>query len=98
MKGYRITLKIGHVDTDDAGRIVHDYSAGRNYRCEPRDDWRILGIATRHHSRMFSTLAACAADPARIGQGWIHDSDHGTHRLWGMPLSNRAVKVEQIEI
>ena len=96
MRGFRITLKSGYVETDDQGRIVHDYSAGRNYRCEPHDEWRIVGIATRHHSIRVSTLDDCAADPRLIGQGWIHDLDHGTRRMWAMPTSRRAVRVERL--
>lgn len=97
MNGFRIALKAGHVDTDARGRIVHDYSAGRNYRCAPHDSWRIVGIATRHLSRALVSLAE-AADGASIGQGWVHDLDHGTHRTWCMPRSNRAVKVRRIRL
>jgi hypothetical protein len=26
---------------------------------------------------------------ANIGQGWVHDLDHGTHRIWGSPTGHR---------
>jgi hypothetical protein len=96
---YRITMKSGsYVETDDKFRIVKLSDSGHasHYECEPHDDWKILGIATRHTSSHYSNLSDCVADPSLIGQGWIHDLDHGTHRMWGMPKHRRAVRVEHV--
>jgi hypothetical protein len=90
---YRITLKSGYILTDINGRITLD-AAGRHYECAPRDDWKIVGIGKRHHSAFLVSLAQAAAGES-IGQGWVHDVDHGTHRMWAMPTSRRAVKVEK---
>ena len=89
---YRITLKVGYVLTDSQGCIIEDHSAGRAYKRSPTEDWRILGISKRHHSREIIPLAA-AASGADIGQGWVHDMDHGTHRMWAMPPNRRAIRV-----
>src|SRR5689334_20201957 len=44
--------------------------------------WTILGATTRHLARRIVPLADIARDGVP-GQGWLHDLDHGTHRLWG---------------
>lgn len=93
---YRITLKVGYVLTDDHGNIAEDHSAGRSYVRTPDPSWRILGFTTRAHAHRLITLAE-AADGANIGQGWIHDFDHGARRMWAMPRSNRAVRVTREE-
>ncbi len=90
---YGIHLKSGYVDTDSRGRITYD--SRRNYSCEPHDGWLILGISTRHNSNCIVSLER-AANGESIGQGWIHDLDHGTHRIWGMPKTDRAVRVERL--
>jgi len=94
MPGYRITCKQGYVLTDLAGNIAEDH-VGRDYVRVPANDWRIVGIATRANSQRVISLAA-AADGESIGQGWIHDLDHGTRRMWGHPSYRRAIKVERI--
>ncbi|KKN03935.1 hypothetical protein LCGC14_1102800 [marine sediment metagenome] len=91
--GYKIMCKSGYVLTDEAGQIRTD-AVGRYYRRQPGPDWRILGLTTRHHAHQIITLAE-AADGAWIGQGWIHDMDHGTHRTWSLPRGRRAVRVER---
>jgi hypothetical protein len=91
---YRITCKSGYVITDDEGRIMEDH-VGRHYVCAPHDGWRIIGFTRRHHSAQIIGLTA-AAHGADIGQGWVHDIDHGTRRMWAMPKDRRAVKVEAI--
>lgn len=91
--GYHITLKDGYVDTDLQGRITADHSSGRQYNCAPHDGWRITGISTRLDSRRLVSLED-AANGAVIGQGWVHDFDHGTHRR--TPSSRRAVRVVNI--
>jgi hypothetical protein len=97
MAHYRITLKAGFVETDAHGHIMRDYdpTSGRDYRRAPDGSWMILGFATRHHAQTIIGLEE-AANGADIGQGWVHDWDHGTHRMWGMPKHRRAVKVERI--
>jgi len=67
------------------------YDSDRNYYSDGIG-WKILGIATRHNSSYIIPLEE-AANGANIGQGWIHDLDHGTHRMWGSPSYRRAVKV-----
>lgn len=94
--GYRLTLKQGaYVITDDSKRIVRDVDTARDYRRVPSDTWYIIGIGRRHHSRELISLAS-ASDGADIGQGWIHDIDHGTHRMWCMPKHRRVTKVERV--
>lgn len=44
--------------------------------------WVILGAATRHNAHAIVSVADIARDGIP-GQGWIHDLDHGTHRVWG---------------
>lgn len=91
--GYRIRLKDGYVDTDAHGQVIRFSNNGRTYCKRPSATWMILGIGTRHTSRHLVSLSA-AAGGASIGQGWVHDRDHGTHRMWAMPTSRRAVSVE----
>lgn len=94
--GYRLTLKHGaYVITDDSKRIVRLIDTSRDYRRMPSDTWYIVGIGRRHNSRDLVSLSA-AADGADIGQGWVHDIDHGTHRMWTMPKHQRVMKVERI--
>jgi hypothetical protein len=94
MQGYRIVLKDGSaIVTDPDGNIALDGT--RNYRREPTADWRIVGIGTRHMSTRLVSLDA-AADGEPIGQGWVHDLDHGAHRMWAMPRTHRAIRVERI--
>lgn len=94
--GYRIDCKQGYVLTDEHGNITRD-CVGRDYRRTPDPSWRIAGIATRFNARWLVSLAA-AADGANIGQGWIHDVDHGTARMWANPSYRRAVRVTRIEL
>ena len=78
----------------DDGAVVYDGTRGMRFG-EGTDTWRILGFSTRHHARRVITLPE-AADGAELGQGWVHDLDHGTHRLWGMPVTKRVVKVWRV--
>lgn len=57
--------------------------------------WIILGATTRWNARHIVTLAELA-DGADFGQGWIHDLDHGTHRVWGNPSSRRLKSVYRV--
>jgi hypothetical protein len=92
MMKYKITLKNGHVYTcAEDGNVLHrtDVDPGGQ---GPYRDWRILGFSKRHNSRNLVSLTD-AARGTDIGQGWVHDLDHGTHRMWGHPSGNRAVSV-----
>jgi hypothetical protein len=90
---YRIHLKdFSYIDTDSDGNIVYDSS--RNYRRTGTPDWRILGVTTRHNSRHIIPLKESVT--GNIGQGWIHDMDHGTHRMWSRPSGKRAVHIETL--
>jgi len=71
------------------GRILYD---GDRNMGPFSEEWRIIGFTTRHNARRLITLQE-AADGMPIGQGWVHDLDHGTHRMWAMPLYRRAVRV-----
>ena len=89
---YLIRLKNGSmIETDVAGRIVYDGTRGMRFA--PSDSWRIVGFSTRHNAYRIVTLAEAAAGEP-IGQGWVHDVDHGTRRMWAMPRYHRAVRVE----
>lgn len=90
---YRITCVSGYVLTDDDGNIAEDH-VGRDYVRTPDPSWRIVGFTRRHHSHRIITLAQAAAG-TDIGQGWVHDVDHGTRRMWGHPSYRRAVRVTQ---
>jgi hypothetical protein len=89
---YRLICKRGYFDLAANGEILYD--SERNYRRPGNDghEWKVIGFGTRHNSNQIITLEA-AANGADIGQGWVHDRDHGTHRMWGMPTYRRAVKV-----
>lgn len=71
------------------GTILYDQV--RHYRSYS-GQWRIIGISKRHHSHDMVSLED-AANGANIGQGWVHDLDHGTHRMWAMPKDRRATSV-----
>lgn len=88
---YILTCKHGYFELAQDGTILYD--SDRNYRSES-GDWKILGLATRHNSNQIIPLED-AANGADIGQGWVHDLDHGTHRMWGMPTYRRAVSVRR---
>jgi hypothetical protein len=86
---YTLTIKGGaqfHLASD--GTILWD--GERNMG--PFSDWRVFGFSTRLNANRVVPLAQAAAGES-IGQGWIHDLDHGTHRLWCMPRHHRAVSL-----
>jgi len=91
---YRLWIKGGwYFILAEDGTILFD--SERNYT-STSGEWKIIGIATRHNShRLVSLKAAANGEP--IGQGWVHDLDHGTHRMWGMPKHHRAVNVEVLK-
>ncbi len=90
----RMTLKDGtRYDLDDNGNVLarSDGPQGWDYSGK----WRILGFTTRHHSRHIITLADALAG-ADVGQGWIHDLDHGSHRMWGSPTGRRLASLAKV--
>lgn len=50
--------------------------------------WVILGFGKRYHSRHIISLEDTLKG-ADTGQGWVHDLDHGTHRIWASPTNRR---------
>ena len=90
---YRLHTDGGYYVLAANGTILFDSS--RNYRSDS-EQWRVIGIGKRHHSRDLISLSE-AADGADFGQGWVHDLDHGTHRIWGMPHSRRARQVVRLD-
>jgi hypothetical protein len=88
---YVIRLKGGaHFKTDMSGNVLYD--GIRNIRFSPDGGWKILGFSTRHNATQIIPIAD-ASRGVSIGQGWVHDLDHGTHRMWGHPKNRRAVSV-----
>jgi len=78
------------------GGILFD--SARNYTRTNDGQWNIVGIGRRWNSGNLYSLADCAKHGKRIiGHGFVHDRDHGTRRMWGMPKSRRVVDVETIE-
>ncbi len=78
---YQMRLKNYAVYTlADDGTIIarSDGPQGWNYGV----GWKILGFGKRVHSNHLVTLSQ-AANGIDFGQGWVHDLDHGTHRMWG---------------
>jgi len=75
---------------DDEGYVLGrtDGPQGWDYR----KGWRILGAATRYHSRRVTPLADAAANGIP-GWGVIHDWDHGHHRVWGGERMRSLYKV-----
>lgn len=90
---YNMTIKGGAVyRLADDGQVLWD---GDRNMGPFSGEWRIIGFSIRHHSHRLISLAD-AAKGADLGQGWIHDIDHGTRRIWGIPKHHRVVKVERI--
>lgn len=90
---YRMETK-GHdyyLLAEDGG-ILRDGSRGMEFSGE---NWKIIGFTTRHNSSHIITLQE-AIDGASIGQGWVHDLDHGAHRMWAAPSTRRAVSITRL--
>src|SRR5687767_13366987 len=91
---YVMTLKNGsrwRLAAD--GGVLYD---GERHMSFDGEHWRIIGFTRRHLGGPLITLDA-AVNGADLGQGWIHDLDHGTRRMWGMPKHHRVVRVERTE-
>ena len=78
------------------GAIIRHGSNGQDRPDYDMHKWHVLGFGTRANSRRIVTLDE-AADGAETGQGWVHDLDHGTHRMWGSPSDRRLASITRIE-
>lgn len=84
---YELTLKDGTRYTLAESGAVLDRSDGpRGWNYSGK--WIILGFSKRAHSRRVISLQS-AMGGEDVGQGWVHDLDHGTHRMWGSPTGHR---------
>lgn len=91
---YVLTLKNGEQYTlADNGAVIDRTDGPRGW--DYSGQWLILGFTKRHHSARMVSLAAAAAG-ADIGQGWVHDLDHGHRRMWAMPTDRRAKAVRHV--
>ena len=87
---YIMTLKSGAIwQLGDDGRVLHD---GDRNMGPFSEQWRVIGFSTRFNAHRVISLQE-AADGEPIGQGWVHDLDHGFHRVWGHPSNRRAVSI-----
>lgn len=92
---YALRLKDGSIWYLDAdGGVLWDGSRGMGWEA-PHTSWRITGFTTRHMGHYQITLDRAAQGEA-LGQGWVHDLDGGTHRMWCMPSLHRAVSVSRL--
>ena len=93
---YILTTVGGERYTIDRDGAVIDRSDGpRGWDYSGK--WRILGVTTRHNARADRIIPlANLAEGEPFGQGWIHDLDHGTHRMWAHPSSSRLRCVERV--
>lgn len=91
----------------DDGAVILDGTRGYvgNYPDPLRGSstWRVLGLGKRHHSSEVQTLNQIAklnapARKAAIGQGWVHDEDHKTHRVWGHARVTHVYQVSDNEV
>ena len=88
---YEMRLKDGSTWTISSNcDILHDGS--RHMDFAGLGTWKILGFTKRAHSHRIISLGE-AANGADLGQGWVHDLDHGTHRIWCQPSNRRVVSV-----
>ena len=91
---YEMRLKDGSTWIISAeGDVLHDGSRNMDFNADGM--WKILGFTKRIHSHKIISLAE-AADGADLGQGWVHDLDHGTHRIWCQPSNRRVVSVRKM--
>lgn len=93
---YCMTVKNGaYYYLTENGGILWDGTRDMAFEA-PHDSWRVIGFTTRHNGNRIITLAE-AANGEDIGQGWVHDLDHGTHRMWAMPKYLRARKIIRLK-
>lgn len=91
---YKLTTKHGdHFYLEHTGQVIATSDRpGYIYSGE----WVILGVTTRHNAHRIISLSELleGTDP---GHGWIHDVDHGTHRVWGHPSDRRFASLVYID-
>lgn len=91
---YVLTLKDGTIyETDAAGAVLARSDGPKGFDYSGK--WIVLGASTRFNAHHIVTLAEIV-NGADFGQGWIHDLDHGTHRVWGNPSSRRLKSVYRV--
>lgn len=78
-------------NTDDNGAVISRSNGPEGW--DYGQNWVILGTSTRHNAHHVNRLADVAADAGLLGQGWVHDVDHGQRRMWG---NERAVSVQKV--
>jgi hypothetical protein len=90
-------LKSGDVYLlDREGYVVERSDGPQGFDYERR--WRILGVTTRHHAGDHRIVPLeSIIEGAPIGQGWVHDVDHGYHRMWGSPSNRKMRRLTRIE-
>lgn len=90
----RMELKNGEVYILDLdGQVLQrsDGPQGHSYSGQ----WRIIGFTRRSNAHQIITLQEVLAGE-NFGQGWIHDVDHGTRRMWGHPTGRRLARLDRI--
>ena len=84
---YKLTLRDGtRYVLAEGGEVLARSNGPRGWNYS--GEWIVLGFTTRHNAHRIISLADALAG-ANIGQGWVHDLDHGTHRMWGSPTGRR---------
>ena len=54
--------------------------------------WTFLGTSKKQHGRIENSFDNIWATPDVAVKGWVHDLDHGTHRVWaGNPVPRIVV-------
>lgn len=88
---YRMITTRGNVYTlADDGRVLACSNGPKGWDYSGK--WVIVGFTKRHHSRAVLPLDAVLKG-GDVGQGWVHDLDHGTRRVWGTERLRSLVKI-----
>lgn len=92
----RMELKNGEVYILDLdGQVLERSDGPRGYAHSGQ--WQILGVTRRHNAHQIIPLRD-VLNGEDFGQGWIHDLDHGTHRMWGSPTGRRLARLDRIPV